>query len=173
MKFMLLLLLSLSFSVNAKVETVEKVELDRYLGKWYEIASYPQWFQKDCTAVSAEYSLKKSGNIRVINSCRKFSPDGELKIAKGTARVKDKETGAKLSVQFFLPFIRIPFLEGKYWVIMLDEQDYQYSVVSDPKMETLWILSRTKVMDEYLYQTILDELKYKGYDLSKLKKMVH
>jgi len=141
--------------------TVPSVDLNRYLGKWYEIASYPAWFQKGCTGSTADYSLLTDDRIQVINRCFKKSLDGTLKESKGKAEVIDTITNAKLKVWFFWPF------KGDYWIIDLDE-DYRWAVVGVPSRRYLWILSRTPTMDEAIYQGILDRLVDQGYDPSKL-----
>jgi apolipoprotein D and lipocalin family protein len=143
------------------LETVDSVDLERYLGRWYEIASYPMFFQKGCTATTADYSLREDGLIEVINSCRKKTLDGKLKQAKGKAKVVDPETNAKLKVSFFGPFW------GAYWIIDLDP-DYQWAVVGGPKRKYLWILSRTPHMDKALYDEIIGRLPAKGYDPNRL-----
>ena len=140
-----------------ELTAVDSVELDRYLGEWYEIASYPAWFQRGCTAVTARYSLRDDGRIKVVNSCRKGSLDGKLKQSTGRAKVVDMETNAKLKVSFFGPFW------GNYWIIDLDP-DYQWAVVGEPKRKYLWILSRNRSMDDETYESILDRLENKGYD---------
>jgi len=86
---------------KSPLTVVESVDLQRYLGKWYEIASYPAWFQKGCTGSTAEYSLLADGKIQVVNRCRKDSLDGPLKESKGKAEVVDTATNAKLKVWFF------------------------------------------------------------------------
>ena len=123
------------------LQTVTSVDLERYLGKWYEIASYPAWFQEGCTATTAQYSLLPDGNIRVVNRCRKGRPDGPLKESKGKAEVVDAATNAKLKVWFFWPF------KGDYWIIDLDPE-YQWVVIGEPKRKYLWILSRMPQMDQ-------------------------
>jgi apolipoprotein D and lipocalin family protein len=145
------------------LEVVDSVDLDRYLGRWYEIASYPMYFQKGCTATTADYALREDGLIEVINSCRKGTLDGKLKQAKGRAKVVDTETNAKLKVSFFGPFW------GNYWIIDLDP-DYQWAVVGGPKRKYLWILSRTPQMDQELYDEILARLPAMGYDPAGLNK---
>jgi apolipoprotein D and lipocalin family protein len=145
------------------LEVVDSVDLDRYLGRWYEIASYPMYFQRGCTATTADYSLRDDGLIEVINSCRKKTLDGKLKQAKGKAKVVDSTTNAKLKVSFFGPFW------GAYWIIDLDP-DYQWAVVGGPKRKYLWILSRTPQMDEALYDEIVSRLPAKGYDPKGLNK---
>ncbi len=146
-----------SRAADTPLEVVESVDLDRYLGRWYEIASYPAWFQKNCTAVTADYSLRDDGVIEVVNSCRKGALDGKLKQSKGRAKVVDRETNAKLKVSFFGPFW------GPYWIIDLDPE-YQWAVVGAPNRKYLWILSRTPQMDEELYEEIVSRLPAKGYD---------
>ncbi len=143
------------------LETVQSVDLDRYLGTWYEIARYPNSFQKECFASTASYSLRDDGKIAVVNTCRKGSKDGKLEEAKGKAWVVDGKTNAKLKVSFFWPFA------GDYWIIELDE-DYRHVVVGHPKREYLWILSREKTMDRATFEAIGERLVEKGYDPSKL-----
>ncbi len=145
------------------LEVVPYVDLNRYVGTWYEIATIPQRFQKDCVAVTATYTLREDGNIAVLNRCRKKILDGELKEAKGKAWVVDKTSNAKLRVQFFWPF------KGDYWIIELDA-DYQYAVVGHPERKYLWILSRTPQMDETLYQDLLQRIANRGYDVSLIKR---
>ncbi|MFZ1704048.1 MAG: lipocalin family protein [Saprospiraceae bacterium] len=145
------------------METVAQVDLKRYAGKWYEIAAYPQRFQKNCFCTTAEYSLSEKGYIIVENRCNKGSIDGKESYIKGKAFVDKNSGNAKLKVQFFWPF------KGKYWIIDLAE-DYSYAVVSHPNKKYLWILSRTKDMDEKVYKEILLRLKAKGFDLIRLQK---
>jgi len=148
------------------LKTVEKVDMERYLGTWYEIAAFPQRFQKGCTATSATYSLRPDGRIDVLNRCRLNSPDGPEKTAKGIARVVDRESCAKLEVSFFRPFW------GDYWIIDLDP-DYRWAVVGHPGRDYLWILSRTPQMEEDVYQGILERLKGQGYEIERLVRTVH
>ncbi len=143
------------------IQAVENVELSRYLGKWYEIASFPQKFQKDCYCSTAEYSLGKNGVIIVENRCRKGSATGDPIYIKGKAFVEKNSGNAKLKVQFFWPF------RAKYWIIDL-AKDYSYAVISHPNRQYLWILSRTKTMDPKVYEQITDRLEEKGFDLNKL-----
>lgn len=144
--------------------TVESVDVARYMGKWYEIASYPNNFQQGCTGTSAEYALLADGRVRVENTCFKNSLDGEVDRIVGSARVVDKATNAKLKVSFFWPF------EGDYWVIDLDDEDYQWAVVGEPTRQFLWILCRAPQMDDALYAEILDRLPEKGYDAGRLRR---
>ncbi len=143
------------------LQTVPKVELERYLGTWYEIASFPQSFQKGCTATTATYALRDDGDIDVLNRCRLERVDGEEKVAKGLARVVDKETNAKLEVSFFRPFW------GAYWVIQL-EPEYRYAVVGHPGRDYLWILSRTPTLEAAEYEGIVAGLTAVGYEVQRL-----
>jgi len=145
------------------LETVAEVDINRYLGTWYEIAAFPQPFQQDCTGTTATYTLRDDGDIKVENRCFKGALDGELDIAVGRARVVDTETNAKLEVSFFWPFW------GDYWVIDLGE-NYEYAVVGHPDRDYLWILSRTPTMEESVYQGILNRVQTKGYSLDRLQK---
>lgn len=144
--------------------TVEHVDLSRYLGTWYEIASYPQRFQAGCTATTATYSLRDDGTIDVLNRCRKGGLDGKLDEAKGRARVVDEVTQAKLEVSFFGPFW------GDYWIIDLDPEGYRYAVVGHPGRDYLWILSREPTLAPDVYDGILARLKEQRYDTSRLVK---
>ena len=145
------------------LQVVSKVDLNRYLGTWYEIATIPQRFQKGCTAVSATYTLRPDGKIKVLNECRKDSLNGKYKAAKGKAWVTDTLTNAKLKVQFFWPF------SGAYWIIELDSS-YQYAVVGHPDRKYLWILSRSRKMDDALYNDLMERIKNHGYELSGIVK---
>jgi apolipoprotein D and lipocalin family protein len=144
-----------------ELKTVAHVELERYLGTWYEIASFPQSFQSGCTATTANYTLRPDGLIDVINNCRKGSPTGKEDTAKGLARVVDKSTNAKLEVSFFGPFW------GAYWIIDLG-REYEYAVVGHPSRDYLWILSRTPGMEDSVYTGILARLREQGYELERL-----
>ncbi len=143
------------------LDVVSHVDLEKYLGKWYEIASFPQSFQKGCNCTTAEYIKTEDNYIRVLNSCRKDSPTGEVKKAEGKAFLTDDKSNAKLRVQFFWPF------RGDYWIIDLAE-DYSYAVVGHPNREYLWILCRTPKMEKSVYDAILERVKVKGFDIAKL-----
>ena len=143
--------------------TVPAVDLAKYAGTWYEIASYPQSFQKGCTATTANYSARPDGEINVVNRCRRGSLQADVDTAEGRARVVDTTTNAKLEVSFFRPFW------GDYWIIQL-APDYSYAVVGHPGRDYLWILSRTPQMEEAVYTGILEKLKEQGYELSRLQK---
>ncbi len=146
---------------HAPLPVVDDVNLDRYLGRWYEIARYPAPFQEGCTATTATYSMRDDGDIRVVNRCHVDSPSGELREAEGRARVVDPETNAKLEVTFFWPFW------GDYWILALDD-DYRWALIGEPGRDYLWILSRTPVMSDATYTAIVEMLPGLGYDPGKL-----
>jgi len=135
------------------LDTVKEVDLQKYLGTWYEIARYEHYFEKGCRDVSATYALKEDGDIKVVNRCTK--EDGETKEALGVAYAVDS-SNSKLKVSFFRPFY------GNYWIIMLDD-GYRYAVVGDPSREYLWILSRTPKLEEETKKKILNRLPEMGY----------
>jgi apolipoprotein D and lipocalin family protein len=140
---------------------VGSVDLKRYAGTWYELASYPQFFERGCINVMATYT-PKDGYIEVFNQSVK---DGNPNDIKGKAFVVENSGNAKLKVQFFWPF------KGDYWIIDLAD-DYSWAVVSDPKRKTLWILSRTKQMDELIYNTLINKLVKNGFESDKIVKMI-
>ncbi len=146
------------------LETVPRVDLERYLGTWYEIATIPQGFQKGCTAVTATYSLRPDGKIKVVNACRRDSLSGKPRSVTGKAWVVEKKSNGKLKVQFFWPF------SGDYWIIELDSIDYSYAVVGHPNRKYLWILCRESRMEEALYNELLGRIAGHGYDLSLIKR---
>lgn len=156
----MLILLS-AIALNS-VTTVKSVDLQKYLGRWYQIAYYPNSFQpKDCGLTVADYSLDAKGKIIVNNICYADKAGKVIKKqAQGKAYTVDK-SNAKLKVSFFWPF------KGDYWIVKLGE-NYSYSVVSDPKQKYLWILARNPVMDKATYQEITNFLKANGWDTARL-----
>jgi apolipoprotein D and lipocalin family protein len=141
-------------------KTVSFVDLKKYAGTWYEIARYPNRFQKKCAGdVRATYSLMSDGKVSVLNQC--VQANGKLKTAKGKAKVVDRTSNAKLKVTFFWPFY------GDYWILDLDP-DYTYADVGEQDRKYLWILSRTPEIDSSLYNKILERITEQGYETSKL-----
>ena len=143
-----------------ELPTVDYVDLDQYLGRWYEIARYPNDFEQGCVGVTANYSLRGDGQIRVVNTCRNSSGGVKERI-EGVARVDDRQTNAKLKVSFFWPF------SGPYWIIDLD-RDYQYAVVGEPGRRFFWILSRTPTMEDETLDAILAKMPDWSYDPDRL-----
>ena len=161
-------LVSTAFA-DTELQTVPKVELNSYMGKWYEIARYKNWFQRKCAATTAEYELLEK-RVRVTNSCKLKKDESKIDQAHGSALVTNKETNAKLKVSFVPFFQRYGWFSGPYWIIELGE-NYEYAVVGHPKRTYLWILSRTPTMSPDLYDTLLERLEKKHhYDTSKLIK---
>lgn len=163
LKLQLFFLFLISFFMTKAqiLQTVSVVDLNKYAGKWYEIASFPQRFQKGCHCTTAEYTLSSKGYVIVENKCNKDSIYGKQMSIRGKAFVEKNSGNAKLKVQFFWPF------KAKYWIIDL-ANDYSYAVVSHPNKKYLWILSRTPQMNDEIYNQILLRLKEMGFDLSKL-----
>jgi len=146
-------------SSTAPLPTVEKIDLERYSGKWIEIARYENRFEVGCVGATAEYT-SDGDHIRVTNSCydAKGDKSGE---AIGRAYATKNSGNSKLEVRCFRPFY------GDYWVVMLGDE-YQYSVVGDPQRKYLWILSRTQELKNEDKKKILAFLPTIGYDPSKL-----
>ncbi|WP_260484167.1 lipocalin family protein [Sphingomicrobium flavum] len=142
-------------------EPAKSVDLERYAGRWYELARYEQGFQKNCEGVTADYTLRDDGKIGVVNRCRK--PDGSLDDAKGKAKIVDTATNAKLKVSFFGPFY------GDYWVLDRDD-DYRWAIVGDPSGRYLWLLSRDPKPGAAQVQALIARAGALGYDTSLLRR---
>ena len=155
----MVLLFTACSSKNPPLQTVQKVDINRYLGTWYEIARYEHFFEKDCKNVSANYSMLDEQTIKVVNRCTNMLTN-EKKEAIGRAYATDN-TNSKLKVSFFRPFY------GDYWVMILDK-NYDYVVVGTPSREYLWILARKPILDEKIKNEILQKLPNLGFDASKL-----
>ncbi|WP_299984516.1 lipocalin family protein [uncultured Pontibacter sp.] len=154
------IIISSCSSTNAPLETVPVVDLKRYMGKWYEIASIPQRFTKGCTCTTADYKLNADeGYVEVYNSCLK---EGKVSDVKGKAFPVEGSSNSKLRVQFFWPF------KGDYWILELDP-DYRYVMVGAPDRESLWFLSRTPTMDEATYARLKQLAKSKGFPVEQLQ----
>lgn len=164
----LLILSTISFAQQnqavtvTEVKTVPQVDLKRYSGKWFEIARYPNKFQKKCVGnTTATYTIKDDDEIEVLNQC--VEKNGTTDQVKGKARVVDTATNAKLEVRFAPPFLSfLSSVWGDYWIIDLDD-NYQYAAVGDPKREYFWILSRTPEMSDAIYQNILRRVEKMGF----------
>jgi len=144
---------------------VKNFDLNRYLGTWYEIARYDHRFEKGMVGVTANYSMREDGKIKVVNSGYKGSFSGEFSEAIGKAKVPNPEKEpAKLKVSFFL------FFYGDYYVLDIDP-NYQWAMIGSSSDKYLWILSRTSKLDNDLYNSILKKIEKRGYDVSKLIKV--
>lgn len=168
-----LLLSAATFSAFADQPTlplqpIATLDVPRYMGTWYEIAKYPNRFQKQCVRnTSAQYSLQQDGSVTVLNRCQLASGDSDE--ALGEARQVDGAKSPKLEVRFAPEWLSwLPWVWGDYWVIDLDT-GYQLVAVSEPKREYLWILSRTPKVDKVRYTALLERLSAQGFDLQKLE----
>ncbi len=156
----LLLLISAS-RAHASVSTVSFVELSRYTGRWYQLAANPMPFDADCVCSQQTLTSLSNGQIGVYNSCNRGTANGPFSDIRGVATVVDKETNAKLSVDFGLPF------KGSYWIIALDS-DYNWAIVSDASARSLFILSRTPQVSAQELQDLIEHAA-RQTDVSKLK----
>ncbi|EYU31782.1 hypothetical protein ABFS82_11G035300 [Erythranthe guttata] len=151
------------------MEVVKCLDVERYMGRWYEIASFPSRFQpKSGADTRATYTLNPDGTVHVLNET--FS-DGKRGFIEGSAyKVDPNSDEAKLKVKFYVPpFLPIIPVTGDYWVLHIDD-DYQYALVGQPTRKYLWILSRQPRLDEEIYNQLLEKAKEEGYDVSKLQK---
>lgn len=137
------------------LQTVARVDLDRYLGEWREAARLPNSFERDCVGATATYSRRPDGLIGVRNVCIKA--DGDREVAEGRAKVADPATNAKLKVSFFGPFFF-----GDYWVIDL-APDYSWAIVGEPRGRFLWVLTRSTTLDPALKADLAARVEALGY----------
>lgn len=140
--------------------TSRKVNLQRYAGRWYEIASFPAFFQRNCTCTQAFYRPMRN-HIQVINSCQDTKDKRYLNVATGKAFVVPNSNNSKLKVQFFWPF------KGDYWILYVSP-GYKYAVVGNPKRNYLWILSRSAKITKTRFKSLTRIAYNQGFDLSKL-----
>ena len=150
--------------------TIASVDLPRYLGTWYEVAKFPNWFERKCMAnTRAQYSLRGDGSLQVTNRCT--MANGTVDEAVGTARQIGPATSPKLQVRFAPDWLSMsPAVWGDYWIIVL-EDNYQWVAVSEPSREYLWILSRSPRIDAQAYADLLVRLSGLGLDIKTLELM--
>jgi len=146
-------------SNNTDPKVIAEVDLNRYSGKWYEIAHAPNFFQRKCIRSTAEYVVTSPTSVSVKNVC--FKQGGEISDIEGIAKIVDVAQPAKLKVRFNI------FARGDYWIIDLDP-NYQWAVVSGPEKKSLFILSRQAPMDSNLLASIILGLKEKGFRTQEL-----
>lgn len=144
-------------------DTVSSVDVERYCGTWYEIASFAPKEERNCRRTRAEYTLNSEGYVDVKNSC--IQRGGRERSIKAKAYPVEGSGNSRLVVRFFR------FVKGDYWVVDLAD-DYSWAAVSTPTSRSLWILSRTPYMDETLYAEIVEGLKERGFDTGRLVKTV-
>ena len=144
-----------------QIEPVTNFKSDKYLGKWYEIARLDHSFERGLNQVTAEYSLRDDGGLKVLN--RGYNKEkSEWKEAEGKAYFVEQPDTAYLKVSFFGPFY------GSYIVFDLDQENYSYSMISGPNKSYLWLLSRTPTMDEATKKRLVDKAQALGFDTAKL-----
>ena len=144
--------------------TVEQLDITRYAGTWYEIARLPNRFEKGLECVSATYTLRDDGKITVQNRGVSIEDHSKVSDIKGVAWVPDSSKPGQIKVQFFWPFA------GKYWVIALDE-NYNYALVGDPSRKFLWVLSKSKSLDEQIYDDLIKTAKKYGFAVEDVIKV--
>ncbi|WP_318527326.1 lipocalin family protein [Ruegeria aquimaris] len=146
---------------SVAINAVSALDIDRYLGRWYEIARFPNRFEEGCVGVTADYALRDDGQVSVTNTCRKGALDGPVTTAEGVARV---EGPGKLSVTF-VPWL--PFARGDYWVLYIDG-GYTVAAIGTPRGKTGWILAREPRIGADMRARAEAALTANGYDTSKL-----
>lgn len=156
---------------SAEPKAVDAIDVQKYAGRWYEVARLPMYFQRNCVSdVQAKYSLNSDKTIKVRNQC--MNKEGKLDVSEGVAYPQN-DGNNQLKVSFLPKGLRwVPFSKGDYWVLRVDE-DYQVALVGGPSHRYLWLLSRTPDMDEAVIEDYLNTAKAQGYDLSKLIRTKH
>ena len=157
-----LILLTSCSSPMKTLTTATEVDLNRYTGKWYEIARLPNSFEKGLVCCTAEYALRPDGKISVTNSGVKEDEPGKISSVNGKAWVPDKNEPGRLKVQFFWPF------SGGYYIFHLDEENYHYVLVGSPSRKYLWLLARTPEIDETLYLELVEIARKNEFAVEKL-----
>jgi apolipoprotein D and lipocalin family protein len=145
--------------------TVTGVDLNRYLGKWYEVARFDHSFERGLVGVSATYSMRPDGKIRVLNEGYKNTLNGKHKVAVGKAKIPDSTDLSKLKVSFFLNFY------ADYLILELDKENYQYAMIGSNSANFMWILSRTPALPDDVYNMLLERAKKRGYAIDALIKV--
>lgn len=150
----------------APVRTVPFVDLDRYAGDWFEVARFPNRFQRQCLGdVRASYTRRPDGRVEVVNRCRTAGGQTE---ARGVARIVDEQTFARLKVRFAPAWLSwLPIVWGDYWVVGL-APDYSWAVVGDPDRNYLWILSRTPHLNDESVAAARTVARDNGFDIARL-----
>lgn len=155
---LLCLTLPLSAYAGFSPTSVPQLDLQRYMGTWYEIAAFPNYFQKGCRCTTANYKLEGSV-VRLLNRCIK-NDDATFSTATGKAWRPDAAYPGRLKVQFFWPF------RAKYWVLAIDPE-YQYALVGTPNRDYAWILSRSPELDPAIQRELTTVAQKNGYDVQK------
>ncbi|MDP4219861.1 MAG: lipocalin family protein [Bacteroidota bacterium] len=151
-------------STKGDLAVVKSVDIQKYCGRWYEIMRLPNSFESGLICVTANYSIKENGDIKVVNSGHKINEVSTIKTATGTAWVPNADEPTKLKVRFFWPF------SGNYWIIALDP-DYKFAMIGDPSRDYLWILARDKTLSEETIAGLLAQAKGQGFDVAKVERI--
>lgn len=173
MKFKILILILISMFITGCIDkdkfgpaidysTVSNVDLEKFMGRWYEISRFPHSFEKNLVGVTADYSLGETGEISVINRGFKDTLQGKLMEAQGKGKIPDLEKPGMLKVSFFL------FFYADYYILELDETNYQWVLVGSSTPDYLWILSRTPQLNIKTYNMLVKKALDRGYDIEKL-----
>lgn len=167
--FVLLSMMSLGNCISASAGyrhlTVDKVDLDRFMGKWYVIASIPTWFERHASNAVETYTQKEDGTIHVSFTYRHKTPSGKQKKMTQKAYVVDKKTSAHWKIRPLWPFL------FDYLIIDLDTAQYEYTIIGRPNKENVWIMARKPQISEALYQDLVAKAVEAGYDASQIKKV--
>ena len=162
----MVLLITGCLGMPDKVEPIEDFELNQYLGKWYEIARLDHSFERGLSKVSAEYSIKQDGGVKVLN--KGFSEaDNEWQEAEGKAYFVNEDSQGYLKVSFFGPFY------GSYVIFELEKENYQYAFVSGPNTDYLWLLSRTPTVEPEILEKFIKLSKQRGFNTDELIYVSH
>jgi apolipoprotein D and lipocalin family protein len=169
---MLVAVMMMAALQSEPVRTVDAVDLDRYLGDWFEIARFPNRFQRACMGdVRATYARRSDGRIDVVNRCR--ATDGHLIEAQGVARIVDARTSAKLKVRFAPAVLScLALVWGDYWIVGLAD-DYSWAVVGSPDRAYLWILARTSTLETARLDAARAAARANGFDIDRLAMTRH
>jgi apolipoprotein D and lipocalin family protein len=161
--FLILIIIMFFYTVQGQnnLTVVPAVDLQKYAGTWFEIARLPFSFESKLKCITATYSLRKDGNIDVLNKGHLISDPVKIKSSKGKAFIPDKKVPAKLKVQFFWPF------KGDYWIMELDKE-YKYVMIGEPSYKYLWILAREKKIDQAVMDKLFRKATDAGYNLTNL-----
>ena len=154
-----------AFGANTQLPTVDNVEVERYIGKWYAISALPQFFTRKCLAQTAEYEILDPETVSVLNTCLKKK--GKTKTIEGQAVIINKETNATLEVTFNSFWTRLFRVKGDYQILRLDE-NYDYVLVGSNNLKSLWIMSRVPSMPKEVYESYKQTAEELGFDVSKL-----
>lgn len=154
----------------APVRAVDSLDLQRYAGRWYEVARFPSWFERRCVGqATADYEVRPDGAIKVVNTCR--TADSTITRAEGAAHLADdRGPASKLKVRFAPGFLSwLPMVWADYWVLDLTD-DYRAALVGTPDRRYLWVLSRTPGLDATTYDRLVATAARQGFDVARLER---